>query len=48
MPDQFQYIHTGWDPAGRIFVYENSTDWDRFDVHDMYFLVRLDRHGRDP
>jgi hypothetical protein len=45
MPEQFQYIHTGWDPEGRIFLYENSTDWDRFDVHDMYALVRLDRHG---
>lgn len=44
MPDQFQYIHTGWDPAGRIFFYENSTDWDRFDVHDLYALARLDRH----
>jgi len=42
MPDQFQYIHTGWDPAGRIFLYENSTDWDRFDVHDISVLVRFD------
>ncbi|MCU0959536.1 MAG: oligogalacturonate lyase family protein [Pirellulaceae bacterium] len=47
MPEPFQYIHTGWDPAGRLFLYENSTDWDRFDVHDMYALVRLDGHGRD-
>ncbi|MHB8971366.1 MAG: oligogalacturonate lyase family protein [Pirellulaceae bacterium] len=45
MPETFQYIHTGWDPAGRLFFYENSTDWDRFDVHDMYALVRLDRRG---
>ncbi|MHB0954925.1 MAG: hypothetical protein ACYC0X_00960 [Pirellulaceae bacterium] len=44
MPTQFQYIHTGSDPAGRIFLYENSTDWDRFDVHDMYVLTHLDRH----
>ena len=48
MPEQFQYIHTGWDPEGRIFVYENSTDWDRFDVHDMYVLVRLDHRRQDP
>lgn len=46
MPQQFQYIHTGLDPQGRIFFYENSTDWDRFDVHDMYALVRLDRRQR--
>lgn len=42
MPEPFQYIHTGWDPEGRIFFYENSTGWDKFDVHDMYALVRLD------
>ena len=42
MPEQFQYVHTGRDPEGRIFFYENSTDWDRFDTHDMYALVRLD------
>lgn len=47
MPEQFQYIHTGWDPAGRLFLYENSTDWDRFDVHDIYVLVRLDQAGED-
>ena len=47
MPSQFQYIHTGWDPEGRIFFYENSTDSDRFDVHDMYALVRLDRQGEN-
>jgi hypothetical protein len=45
MPPQFQYIHTGWDPEGRIFLVENSTAWDRFDVHDMYALVRLDHDG---
>lgn len=43
MPEMFQYIHTGWDPEGRIFFYENSTASDKFDVHDMYALVRLDR-----
>ena len=45
MPEFFQYLHTGRDPEGRLFFYENSTDWDRFDVHDMYALVRLDRNG---
>ena len=43
MPEFFQYLHTGWDPQGKVFFYENSTDWDRFDVHDMYALVRFDR-----
>ena len=43
MPEHFQYIHTGCDPAGRLFFYENSTNWDEFDEHDMHALVRLDR-----
>jgi hypothetical protein len=47
MPEFFQYLHTGRDPAGRLFFYENSTDWDRFDVHDMYALVQLDRRQGD-
>jgi len=46
-PEHFQYIHTGWDPEGRIFFYENSTAWDRFDTHDMWALVRLDRQRGD-
>jgi hypothetical protein len=36
------YVHTGWDPEGRLFFYENSSAWDAFDVHDMYALLRLD------
>jgi hypothetical protein len=43
MPDSFHYIHTGADPEGRLFFYENSSAWDQFAVHDMYALVRLDR-----
>ena len=46
MPAQFRYIHTGQDPAGRLFIYENSTDWNQFDVHDMYALVRLDQRRK--
>lgn len=46
MPEQLKYVHTGCDPAGSIFFYENSTGWDRFDEHDMYALVRLDREQR--
>jgi hypothetical protein len=41
-PEPFRYIHTGRDPEGRLWFYENSAAWDRFDVHDMYALVRLD------
>lgn len=42
MPDFFQYIHTGNDPEGRIFFFENSTAWDRFDRHELVALVSLD------
>ncbi len=43
-PKEFHYIHTGRDPQGRIFFYENSSAWDKFDVHDLWALVRLDRN----
>lgn len=46
-PEQFQYIHTGLDPEGRLWFYENSSAWDKFDVHDIYALVRLDREKGD-
>jgi hypothetical protein len=46
-PEHFKYIHTGLDPEGRLWFYENSSDWDKFDVHDMYALVRLDREKGD-
>lgn len=42
-PDDFQYIHTGRDPEGRLWFYENSSAWDVFDAHDVRALVRLDR-----
>jgi hypothetical protein len=44
-PEPFQYIHTGRDPEGRLWFYENSSGWDNFDVHDMYALVRLDHEN---
>ena len=47
MPPAFHYIHTGCDPAGRLLLYENSTDWDRFETHDMWALVSVDPHGDD-
>jgi len=46
-PNQFQYIHTGRDPEGRLWFYENSSGWDKFDVHDIWALVRLDRQNGD-
>ena len=45
-PDHFQYIHTGRDPEGRLWFYENSSGWDKFDVHDLHALVRLDHQTR--
>ena len=41
-PEYFQYIHTGRDPEGRLWFYENSSAWDKFDVHDMHALLGLD------
>lgn len=46
LPDYFRYVHTGADPAGRLWFYENSTAWNRFDVHDLHFLVALGDDGR--
>lgn len=42
-PKHFHYIHTGRDPEGRLWFYENATAWDRFEVHDLWALVRVDR-----
>ncbi len=47
LPDACQYVHTGRDPEGRLWFYENSSAWDKFDLHDIYALVRLDRKGPD-
>jgi hypothetical protein len=47
LPSHFQYNHTGWDPEGRLWFYENSTAHDRFDTHDLWALVRLDRKRGD-
>jgi len=44
-PGAFKYIHTGRDPEGRLWFYENSSAWDRFDVHELWALVRLNRNG---
>jgi len=42
-PPQIKYVHTGRDPEGRLFFYENSTSWDSFEEHDLWALKRLDR-----
>jgi hypothetical protein len=47
LPDALHYVHTGRDPEGRLWFYENSSAWDKFDVHDLYALVRLDRDRGD-
>ena len=46
MPESFQYIHTGYDPAGRLLLYENSTELGPLRVHDIYALGRIDHSGR--
>ncbi len=40
---QMQYVHTGRDPEGRLWFYENSTAWDRFDTHDLWWIRCVDR-----
>jgi len=47
LPPVLHYVHTGRDPEGKLWFYENSSAWDRFEVHDMYALVRLDRQTRN-
>ncbi len=45
LPPYFKHVHTGCDPEGRLWFYENA-DGDK--VHDMYALVRLDeREGAE-
>ncbi len=46
-PESFKYIHTGRDPEGRLWFYENSSTATTFDTHDLYALVRLDRKQGD-
>jgi hypothetical protein len=45
LPPELKYVHTGRDPEGRLFFYENSSAWDKFDTHDLWALLRLDRRG---
>lgn len=43
MPANFGYTHTGRDPEGRLWIYENSTA----DSHDLWFLAAHHPKGED-
>ncbi len=43
LPPEFGYTHTGRDPEGRLWFFENSSR----DGHDLRFLVRHDPRGQD-
>jgi hypothetical protein len=48
LPEHFQYIHTGCDPEGRLWFYENDNRREPGDgdVHDLWALLGLDAdHG---
>ena len=36
------YVHTGWDPQGCLWFFEKADA-----THEMWFLQRLDRSGKD-
>ena len=40
LPQEFAYTHTGCDPEGRIWFYENC-DFEK-NIHDMYLLMKHD------
>jgi hypothetical protein len=42
LPDHFGYTHTGWDPEGFLWFFENQRD-----VHDLHFLARHNPGGED-
>ncbi len=42
LPGEFGYTHTGRDPEGRLWLFENSGK-----THDLRFLVRHDPAGQD-
>jgi hypothetical protein len=43
LPAEFGYVHTGRDPEGLLWFYENQTP----DLHELQLLVRHDPNGRD-
>lgn len=42
LPDHFGYTHTGWDPEGRMWFFENKRE-----AHDLHFLARHNPGGAD-
>lgn len=42
---EMRYVHTGRDPAGRLWFFESSSGPDRFDHHRIYYLRRLEEDG---
>ncbi len=40
LPPYFKHVHTGCDPQGRLWFYENA---DGEKLHDMYALVQVDK-----
>ncbi len=55
LPEYFGYAHTGWDPQGRLWFFENqqrgskrsAETLDIEGVHDMHFLQAHHRNGTD-
>ena len=45
LPDRFGYTHTGYDPAGRLFLYETVTEPD--EAHALYALTEHRPDGTD-
>jgi hypothetical protein len=43
LPPEFGYTHTGRDPEGLLWFYENQ----RENMHDLYFLANHNRAGKD-
>jgi hypothetical protein len=43
LPAEFDYIHTGRDPDGRLWMFENHSPT----THDLHFLVEHDPAGTD-
>lgn len=45
LPMHFGYTHTGWDPDGDIFFYENSNPKE--DIHNIYYAREINPNGKD-
>jgi hypothetical protein len=47
LPEHFGWVHTGCDPQGRLWFYENADSFTDPKVHDLWFLAALDHDGGD-